>query len=116
MADWVSSALRSHRGKGANSIDTCMIWLYRSYPRGEEGGILIVQMISTCLRGEYKNGRGESAPWGVGCSNSGAASLGGGGGWDGDISTKGDIKRVGFFNYIHFAVQDKECKYLIGYT
>jgi len=36
-----------------------------AYPSGEEGGILIVQMISTCLRGTLRKRERKSAPCGA---------------------------------------------------
>jgi hypothetical protein len=40
----------SHRCKGAARYS--IVWLYRSpYPSGKEGGILLVPMKTTCLRG-----------------------------------------------------------------
>jgi hypothetical protein len=38
---------------GAVRHMTDMVWLYHS---GENGDILLVQMISTCLRGAYRTG------------------------------------------------------------
>jgi hypothetical protein len=41
----------SHRHKGAARHIIDMVWLFRiAYASGEEGGILLVQMIFTCLR------------------------------------------------------------------
>jgi hypothetical protein len=35
-----------------------------AYPSGEERGILLIQVISTCLRGAKRNGGGGSVPCG----------------------------------------------------
>ncbi len=53
----------SHRRKSPAWHKFDMVWIWRSqYPSGEEGGILLVQMITTCLHSAW--GEGGSAPCG----------------------------------------------------
>ncbi len=44
------------------ATNLCGLAISLVYRSGEEGGLLLAQIVSTCIQGSYRRGRGETAP------------------------------------------------------